>query len=263
MKPLITYFILAYCISWIIWFPLYSHAFGINNLTVLPFQHGIGGLGPMIASFITTRLYEGKQGLRKLLQQMFKAKPVIYLAVASLAPFGLAVLASFIVYLVNHTPVNLSGLLTAKEFPAFSFIGFLFYNLLFFGFGEETGWRGFALPRLQNRFNALTASFILTLFWAVWHWPLFLYRPGFTEMEIGGAFGWLLSLLTGSVLLTWLHNSSGASILICAIFHATVDIVFLAEFSDPNMSSYMGMLITLWGITTIVIFKPKHLAIKK
>ena len=121
------------------------------------------------------------------------------------------------------------------------------------------GWRGFALPRLQNKMNAFTASVILTFFWAVWHIPLFFYRPGFTSLGFAGIFGWIFSLLTGSILLTWLYNSSRASILICAIFHTTIDIAFTADLADKNIVNYMGVLITIWGILTIVIFKPKNL----
>lgn len=259
-SPLLVYFTLAYLISWIIWFPLYSHAFGITGLPVLPFHHGIGGLGPLIASFITSAIFEGKQGLEKLSRQIFKIKPLAYLLIALLSPFIMAVIALVINNLFNHTPINLSMLLQTKEFPEFGFISFLLYNLLFFGFGEEAGWRGFALPRLQARYNALWASLILTVFWAVWHWPLFLYRPGYTSMELAGILGWIFSLLTGSILLTWLYNSSRGSILACAVFHSTIDIVFLADFADKNTINYMGMLITAWGIATITIFKPHNLS---
>ena len=137
---------------------------------------------------------------------------------------------------------------------------FFIYNLLFFGFGEEAGWRGFALPRLQNKMNALTASIILTLFWALWHLPLFFYRPGYTTMDFAGIAGWSFSLLTGSILLTWLYNSSRGSILICAVFHSTIDIAFTTDIADKNILNYMGFLITVWGILTIIIFKPKNLA---
>lgn len=259
-SPLLVYFTLAYLISWIIWFPLYSHAFGITGLPVLPFHHGIGGLGPLIASFITSAIFEGKQGLEKLSRQIFKVKPLSYLLIALISPIILAAIASIISNLLDHTPINLSALLKAKEFPEYSFLSFLLYNLLFFGFGEEVGWRGFALPRLQARYNALWASLILTLFWAVWHWPLFLYRPGYTSMDVAGIFGWVFSLLTGSVLLTWLYNSSRASLFACAVFHSTIDIAFLADFADKNITNYMGMLITIWGIAIIIIFKPNNLS---
>ena len=253
MKHLFTYFGITYLFSWIIWLPLYGHILGLNNLPALPFQHAVGALGPLIASFLTTWIFFKKDGVKKFLAKCFQIKPLIYLAVALFSPFMLAFIAMVISYFINQTPVNFSGLLTIKEFPQFNLLTFFIYNLLFFGFGEEAGWRGFALPRLQNKLNALTASIVLTLFWALWHLPLFFYRPGYTSMELAGIAGWVLSLLTGSILLTWLYNSSKAGILICAVFHSTIDIAFTADIAGKNVINYMGFLITVWGILTILV----------
>jgi uncharacterized protein len=260
MKQLLTYFSLAFLISWVIWLPLYGHIFGLSNLPSLPFQHAIGALGPLIASFLTTWVFLKKEGLKKLLAKCFQIKPLIYLAIALFSPFILAFLAVLISYFINKTAINFSGLLTTKEFPQFNLLTFFIYNLVFFGFGEEVGWRGFALPRLQNKMNALKAGILLTVFWALWHLPLFFYRPGYTTMDTAGIFGWVFSLLTGSILLTWLYNSSRASILICAVFHSTIDIAFTADIAGKNIINYMGFLITIWGILTILILKPKNLA---
>jgi membrane protease YdiL (CAAX protease family) len=260
LKQLVTYFVLAYLISWTIWLPLYGHIFGLSNLPKLPFHHGLGGLGPLIASFLTTWIYNKQEGLKQLLKRCLQVRPLLYMTIALLSPFILAFVAAIINYFVNKIPINLSGLLICKEFPNLNLFTFFIYNLVFFGFGEEVGWRGFALPRFQSKFNALASSIILTFFWALWHWPLFYYRPGYTSMEIAGIFGWAFSLLTGSILLTWLFNASRASILICAVFHSTIDIVFTADLPDKNIVDYMGFLITVWGILTIIIFRPKNLA---
>ena len=239
---------------------MYGHIFGLTNLPTLPFHHGLGGLGPLIASFLTTWIFSKKDGVKRLLNKCLQIRPLIYFIIALLSPFILAFIAAIINYFVDKTPINLSGLITCKEFPNLNILTFFIYNLVFFGFGEEVGWRGFALPRFQAKFNALTSSIILTVFWALWHWPLFFYRSGYTSMDFSAIFGWLFSLLTGSVLLTWLFNSSRASIFICAVFHSTIDIAFTADLADKNIINYMGFLITVWGILTIIIFKPKNLA---
>ena len=262
MKQLFIYFGLSYLISWIIWLPLYGPAFGLTNLPTVPFLHAIGALGPLIASLITTWIFLKKQGLKNILKKCFQIKPLIYFAIALFSPFILAIMASVLSYFIDKTPLNLSGLLLTKEFPQFSFLTFFIYNLIFFGFGEEAGWRGFALPRLQNKLNALSASIVLTLFWALWHLPLFFYRPGYMNMEIAGIVGWVFSLLTGSILLTWIYNSSKASILMCAVFHSTIDIAFTADLAGKNIVNYMGFLITFWGILIIFIYKPKNLSLK-
>ena len=110
--------------------------------------------------------------------------------------------------LVSGERVSLTGLGRSREFPQLSAVSFLAYNVVSFGYGEEVGWRGFALPRLQARHSAFVASLLLTLGWALWHAPLFLYRPGYTSMNAAGVAGWLFSLVTGAVLLTWLYNGA-------------------------------------------------------
>lgn len=260
MKQLVTYFGFSYLISWLIWLPLYGHAFGLGGLPTLPLHHGIGGLGPLVAAFLTTWIFNKNEGIKQLLKRCIQIKPLIYLALAFLSPFLLAILSIIMYAFINQSSIYFRGLLTSKEFPQFHILTFFMYNIVFFGFGEEVGWRGFALPRLQNTFNALTSSVVLTFFWALWHWPLFFYRPGYMTMDMFGIVGWVFSLLTGSILLTWFFNASRGSILICAIFHSTIDIAFTANFVNNSIINYMGFLITLWGILTIVIFKPKNLA---
>ncbi|MFP9112967.1 CPBP family intramembrane glutamic endopeptidase [Flavobacterium sp. RHBU_3] len=260
MKQVVTYFFLAYGISWLIWLPLYGPHLGIQGLPVLPYHHAIGGLGPLMASFICTAIFGGRVSVLALLKQLFNFKKPLYAAIALLSPFLIAVIAIIIGHFVDGSPLQFSGLTKNSELPQFSFVLFLLYNLLFFGFGEEVGWRGFALPRLQERMNALSTSLLLTVFWAMWHLPLFLYRPGYVNMDAAGAFGWVLSLATGSILLTWFYNTTRGSLLVCAIFHATIDIPFTAALPSATINGYMGMLITLWGIATIIIFKPKNLS---
>lgn len=255
-----TYFVLAYLISWIIWLPLYSSVLNIPELPVLPCNHALGGLGPMMSAIITTRLYLGKRGVRSLMFGCFKIRPFGYLLVALSGPFLLAFLALIVKSILNGGPLSFSGGFVAREFPSSGIASLFLYNLLFFGFGEETGWRGFALPRLQYRFRALMAGVVLAIFWAIWHIPLFFYRPGYTELSVPGIIGWFFSLLTGSVLTAWLYNSSKGSTLICAVFHSTIDIVFTVDYADKDLSGIIGFLVMLWGIAVVIIYKPRNLS---
>jgi uncharacterized protein len=249
--------VLAYLFSWAIWLPLYGHIFGITGLPTFPFNHAAGGLGPLLAALFTARIFEGSKSVKKLLRYCVQVKPLSLLLLAMFSPFLLALLAVLLHHLVNGASIDLSAALRTKEFPGFNLLSFFVYNLFFFGFGEEAGWRGFALPRLQGRFNPVTASLVLTVFWTLWHLPLFFYRPGYTSMEVDGIAGWVFSLITGSILLSWFYNSSRGSILICAVFHSTIDIVFTADLANTAIVNYMGFMITLWGIATLFILKPK------
>lgn len=255
MKKLVTFFVLAYIISWVTWMPLWLPAFGIANLPTIPFNHAIGGFGPMIAAFIATYAERKTEGLQSMLEAMFSPKAILYIAIALLSPFLILWLAGVADYLIAGNSFDWKGFTKSREFPDFSSSTFLIYNLVFFGFGEEVGWRGYALPKLQQRYKPIQAAFVLTVFWVIWHWPLFLYRPGYTEMGIDGIVGWLFSMLTGGVLLSWLFNASGGSILVVAIFHATIDIAFTADMANANIVNYAGAAITIWGIAMLLILR--------
>ena len=254
------YFVLAYAISWVMWLPLYGAKLGLSQLPTIPFNHAIGAWGPMLAAFIMTWWKGGKGALTTLLKQCIRTGAWWYALIALFSPFVLVALAALIDHFQNGVVFSISGVLHYAEFPELNILTFFIYNLAFFGLGEEIGWRGYALPRLQVKMNALTAAILLTIFWALWHVPLFLYRPGYMSMGIAGMVGWVLSLATGSILLSWLYNATKAGILTCAIFHSTIDVAFTADFADTSVVGNMGMLITVWGILTIAILRPKNLS---
>ena len=83
-------------------------------------------------------------------------------------------------------------------------------------FGEETGWRGFALPLLQRRYGALAAALLVTPIWALWHLPYFFTVTTYRGFAPVGYVGFVFGLACGSIVLTWLYNGTGGSILACA-----------------------------------------------
>jgi hypothetical protein len=93
------------------------------------------------------------------------------------------------------------------------------------GYGEETGWRGFALPLLQRRFTPLTAMLLLAAIWAGWHLPMFLVVNSFRGFSAVTVVGWLLGLTAGSIVLGWLYNRSGGSVALVAVWHAGFNMV--------------------------------------
>jgi uncharacterized protein len=257
---LFIFFSLAYLISWGIWWPLYAPVLGLPTYDPLPWQHALGALGPLFAGLYAAFKFRGLKGLASLILNTVIPPGPRYLLVALISPFLLVLVAAGILYFQNGVFPDISKLGLSSAFPEKGIVSFFFYNFIFFGLGEEVGWRGFALPVLQSRYNALVSAVIVTFLWALWHWPLFLYRPGYTSMDFGGFAGWFFSLLTGSVLLTWLFNSTRGSVMACAIFHSTIDIAFTSDYPDQSIIGLTGMLITFWGIATLFIFKPRNLS---
>lgn len=214
----------------------------------------------MLAGAYASYRFKGIKGLVTLIFNSIIPKGLVLLLVALLSPFLLAILAVVIHYFQTGIFSDLSVLGLSKEFPNSGIVTIFFYNLLFFGFGEEIGWRGVALPLLQSRYSALLSSFMLAGLWALWHWPLFLYRPGYINMDLVNSVGWLVSLLTGSVVLTWLFNSSRGNIIVCVIFHSAMDVAFTVDFMDSGIVNLIGLLVVICGIACILLCKPKNLS---
>lgn len=252
IRRLAYFFALSYAISWMVWLPLYGPKLGIVGLPIIPFHHELGAYGPLAAALML-KLSSGPGEGKALFKSMFLVERFPILLLALLMPFLLLLIAVLVDCLANGTIISLDGFGKSAAYPNWSMGIFFFFNLLTFGYGEEAGWRGFALPELQRRFSPLVSTLILTLFWALWHLPLFLYRSGYTSMGAAEIVGWFASLLTGSILLTWLFNSSRGSILVCAVFHAAVDVAFMSDLSAGNALSYLGAAITLWGIMTLTV----------
>jgi uncharacterized protein len=262
MKKLVVYFTLAYFISWLIWLPLILPKFGIYVLPVLPkYHHYLGSFGPMIAAFIVKYSYEGGQGVKDLLQRMLQWKVNwVWYVVVLIVPVLLVIAAGYADGLINQQPFSMKGFSTSNEFPGLGPAGYFLFNFFTFGIGEETGWRGYALPALQKRFSALKSTVILTVGWACWHIPAFIYRPSYSQMDAAGIAGFFMSLLMGAVVLTWLYNSTKGSLLIAAIFHAMIELMFISANITSKMSSYMGATIMVAAILIIIVTKPRNLS---
>lgn len=111
----------------------------------------------------------------------------------------------------------------------------LLYNVLFVAVLEEPGWRGFLLDRLQRRLSPLLASVMVWLPWALWHAPLDYFRPGrfslaaYLQLRV-------VFLIPIAIILTWLYNRSGRSILATVMFHASMNVApFVLPYYPPAL----------------------------
>jgi membrane protease YdiL (CAAX protease family) len=226
-------------------------------------QHYLGALGPILAAIIVTAFSSGTAGIAELGRRILRWRVGLrWFLIAIFGPFVLFVISAIGVGLVTGHGLDIRHFGRSDEFPAFNIVGVFLIHTVTFGFGEEVGWRGFALPRLQRRHSALTATLLLTILWACWHLPAFFYRPGYSAMGAGEMAGWFLSLFTGAILLTWLYNSSRGSILIVALFHGSIDLAFTSKPIDAAVVNTMGALIVLWAIVVVAITGPTNLSLR-
>lgn len=250
--PLSCFFGLAYALSWSYWLPL-----ALSGKVVVAGDgsptHFPGLLGPLIASFVITGVTRGRAGYRDLLKAMVRWRVGWRWYGAVAAP------------LVFYT-VTLSGLAAVgKGWPSGSAmarysglpdVGVLWVFLIALvvnGFGEETGWRGFALPRLQRRHRPLVASLLLTVGWAAWHLPLFFVVDSFRGFTPVTVVGFLLGMGCGAVLLTWVYNGTGGSVLLVALWHITYNMTSATEAAKGTVAAVVSTMVMLWAIGLIVL----------
>ena len=178
----------------------------------------LGSWGPLLAAFGLTAITEGKAGVKALWGRFWNRNMSLkWLLVTLLTLPALALVANLV-----------SRALDGQAYPFFfsykppwMVIVFFLQAFVSSGILEEFGWRGYALPRFQARWNALTSSIILGVIWASWHigqWFIpgsNLYQRNFAE--------WALGMVLLSILMTWIFNHTKGSVLAAALFHGMIN----------------------------------------
>lgn len=246
---LLLYFILAYAVSWSIEIPIALSVRGLIAAKVPMWLHYFASFGPMTAALALTGLTEGRDGIRELVRRIFKWRVEgRYYAFVLLAPMCLFALAYLLDRAVTGEWADLSLLGLPDYLPYITPIGTLGLWLLTYSLGEETGWRGFALPRLQKNRPATSATLVLALFWACWHLPAFFYRDTYIELGIIGFPMFAFSILFAAMIFTWLYNSTGGSIWMAILFHAVFNWLAVSEAGGQFTAPIMTIPVILWAL---------------
>src|SRR5215212_8898601 len=260
---LITYFVLAYAISWIIVAPLIASAQGFIDVPVPFALHYLNDYGPLLAAIITAGTANGTDGLRELFQRMTKWRVGWgWILVAAFSPLAVYAIAVGVVIIgVGDPPPDLSRLGTITYLPYLGLAGWVFW-ILTAGIGEESGWRGYALPKLQGHMSALSATLIVTLFWVGWHLPRFFYYGAYMELGFSVLPLATHGFLALAIVLTWLYNSTRGSILMAALFHGGYNFWAASGGAGGLASSTIDALFIIWAVAVVVVFWPANLSHK-
>jgi len=223
--PVISFFILAYVFTWTFSGPK----------AVWPDWPGLlrflGSFGPAAAAFVVVAFTRGAPDARQLLRRLVRGRVGWGWWLAALgSPLALLLLGRLF-YRAGYgvwLPIQRVARLPTLGLAAY----FLLYNLLVV-WGEELGWRGYALPELQRRMAPLVASLVLGLVWAFWHLPAF-FTQGSSQQQVGlGMF--TLATLAYSLLYSWIFNGSGGSVLLTCVLHAAQNALVLVLFAIPEL----------------------------
>ncbi len=222
--PLVAYFVIAFAGTWLTILPL---VLGDDGLGVFSYHFGDAGIlfallsgftGPFFAAYTVTFVNDGTNGVRKLAHRYLQWRVGILWYLIALFGYFVIWLAGYSVWL-NGAP--LFALLRRPSLILGSYLAPLAL-LSVLAFGEETGWRGFALPRLQERCGPLRGTLILGTLHGLWHLPALLV-PGFisgSTLSLPFIIGWITTAIAATILYTWIFNNSSGSLLIAILVHA-------------------------------------------
>lgn len=170
---------------------------------------------PTLAALLVAGLYPGAGGIRSITRQVkIWRVPFIWYLIALIMPTVLLLSAeAFSAVRRGSAPSHWIIL------PAFSGPGSLYFVIFGSLLAEEPGWRGFAQPRLQARYGALTASILIGLLWSTWHlW--YVITPGnFANVTGTDAAATYLRLTATAVIYAWMYNNTNGSLLIVMLAH--------------------------------------------
>jgi membrane protease YdiL (CAAX protease family) len=209
--------IVSYSITWSILFPL-SLVYNELDIVEREIWHSFGSIGPSIGGITALYLSKKQEGLELLKERTLKYPGYKFLILA-FSPLIILFIVLIFEWLFGF--FKIVTFLQENNITNFgTFVIFILPSLCY-GFFEEIGWRGYFLPKLQSKFNALISTIILTIIWWFWHFPAFFYR-----FDLFFALVLMLPLmLTGSIIFTFLFNQSKGSILMVIILHICYDIV--------------------------------------
>lgn len=185
----------------------------------------LGGYGPALAALLVTAAASGRTGVRALLGQFRRWRVGWHwYLLALLLPSLIALIARFLWAGFGGQGPGQWFLLPTPLRLAFLALG---------PWREELGWRGYALPALQQRWRALPASVLVGVLWFGWHqWPL-VTPAGPSTLDVGGLLTFLIYLVSASVLFGWLYNRTGGSLPIAWMAHVGLNLNLVATQGVP------------------------------
>ena len=250
--PVVCFFVLAYALSWAYWLPLVFTGQVVTAGSGRPTQFP-GLLGPVVAAFVVTAMTQGRAGLRDLVRRMGRWRVGGWWYAAVVAPLVFFGVAVTVVAAGGGDWPEAAALASFSGLPQLGVLGVFALAVVVNGYGEETGWRGFALPWLQRRHRPLVSSLLLAAGWAGWHLPLFFLLDSYRAFGLVVLPGFLIGLTCGAIVLTAVYNGTGGSILLVALWHATYNMTSATAAAKGAIAAIVSGLVIAWAVVLVVL----------
>lgn len=251
--PVRWFYLLAFGISWLGWVPLALGSYGIHPLDrpYLQLLLILPGIGPALAAVLVTHIAYGKPSVRDLFTPFGHWRVGFgWYLVAVFGPFLLFAAGQGLTRWLGFTAT------TSSQGNLFSLTLSALVMSLLSNPWEEVGWRNFALPHLQRRYTALTATLIVGVLWGLWHLPLFFWRGH--PLSQSPFLPWFISTVAVSFVYTWIYNGTRGSLLLVTLFHIAFN-TFGAVFRGVSATS-LGILSFLIAVALVASLGGEHLS---
>jgi membrane protease YdiL (CAAX protease family) len=250
---LVSFFGLAYLLSWAWLIPVAIAGGGVALGRGWP-THFPALAGPAVAALVVTACWDGRAGLADLARRMVRVRVPVRWWLFALSPLLLvpAVLAVNLVLDGDLPEPAEFGVMSGLP-AGWGVLVVAAVVLVVNGFGEETGWRGYALPVLQRRHGPLASTLGVVVLWAGWHVPLFFVVDSFRGFDVVTLVGWLIGLCCGGVVLTWLYNRSGGSIALVALWHAGYNLISGTRAAQGTLAAVSTTLVIALAVALVVL----------
>lgn len=256
------FFLLTFGWSWLFYIPAVLSGKGADTFLVALLRY-LGGAGPLLASITLTYITQDREGRRDYWRRVFDFKRISagWYAIILLTIPILTALPVLLDVLFGGSGAQLEAAARFIDQPL-AILPFVVFNLLFGPIPEELGWRGYALDRLQMKWNALVSSLVLGSVWSLWHLPLFFIKGTYQyDLGLGSSGFWLFMVLMvpASVLYTWIYNNNGRSTLSAVLFHFMTN--FIGELFELTERAEISQFL-LWfaiALVVIIVWGPKTL----
>jgi membrane protease YdiL (CAAX protease family) len=219
-RSAVVFTVYAIAISWICWLPVVASDHGVGHVgpAVSPLLIMLGTFGPLFAAVTMVARRSGFNGVGQFVGQVFKWRVGIrWYFFALVAPALIRIAVLYIHVLKGGSFPDLSEPALWLAIPG------TFVAVLLIGgpTGEEFGWRGFLLQRVQPQLGLLPAAFLIGIISAFWHLPLF-FIPTAVQSHLPFAL-FLVRTIALSVISTWMYNGTRRSLLFVLLFHASLN----------------------------------------
>ncbi len=253
-KRTIKFFTITFIVTWLLWLPTVIYAKGVNVPEVLLLIGMFAGFSPTIVGLVMMKKDRG-EGFKSYLQERLTlAFPKKWLLMMMIFPL-ISMISLVIVHILDKSFVVVNPISPIMA-------PLVFLQILFIGgaIGEEFGWRGYAMDKLQSKFGPFYGTLILGAIWSLWHLPLFFMLN--TVQSHLPIWQFMLQNTMIAFFYTWIYNKTKGNLILMILLHAilnTTSAVF--PYWQSDQGRYIGFALLLLTLVVIKIMDSSFLEV--